>query len=322
MQDLLQKLKEIRDHTEKAALIAELILSELSEEVMVAAQRCIILHWFDQSILDILLQDTDLSKLDKRGVYRQIALLPFIDTLPWGLAFQSSTRNGLLRSYALTQPETLRLAAKLAASAYEAQKDDEKHIAEAFFCYIVAGDSSSSTKLMIDLLERINTHNSFLTIDTLVGLQEEAQNLPFVDFLPLNEQKGQVTSKDSLQAGSPAQATTVAPLALNRDKDHLEIIALLHLYLDRELSADEMAMVQQHLSECPDCEARFHFDMEVKRLIHESCIKEREPAHLRKAVLRLARTPVGEVVTLDPELEMEIKADLYPGLIDKTQQTG
>lgn len=310
MQDFLQKLKEIRDHTEKAALIAEYILSELSEEVMLAARRCIILHWFDQSILDILLQDTDLSKLDKRGIYRQIALLPFIDILPWGLAFQNSTRNGLLRSYALTQPETLRLAAKLAASAYEAQKDDEKHIAEAFFCYIVAGDSSSSTRIMINLLERINTYSSFLTIDTLLELQEEAQKLSFVDFLPLDEQKGRVASKDSIQAAPPGQATAVAPLALNRAEDHLEITALLHLYLDRELSADKMAMVQQHLSECPDCAARFHFDMKVKRLIHERCTIEHAPSHLREAILRLARTPVGEPVEIDSELEMEIRADL------------
>jgi len=50
--------------------------------------------------------------------------------------------------------------------------------------------------------------------------------------------------------------------------------------------------------------------MRLKRLIHERCTIERAPAHLREAVLRLARTPVGKVVTIDPELEMEIRADL------------
>ena len=82
--------------------------------------------------------------------------------------------------------------------------------------------------------------------------------------------------------------------------DCVETVARLHLYLDRELSVEEVAVVQQHLYDCPDCECRFHFDMRLKRLIHERCTIERAPAHLREAVLRLARTPVGKVVTLDP----------------------
>jgi len=92
--------------------------------------------------------------------------------------------------------------------------------------------------------------------------------------------------------------------------DCVETVARLHLYLDRELSVEEVAVVQQHLYDCPHCECRFHFDMRLKRLIHERCTIERAPAHLREAVMRLARIPVGGVVTLDPELEMEIRADL------------
>jgi mycothiol system anti-sigma-R factor len=90
----------------------------------------------------------------------------------------------------------------------------------------------------------------------------------------------------------------------------IESIARLHLYLDRELSNEEVTIVQQHLSDCPNCECRFHFDLELKRLIHERCTIERAPAHLREAVLRLARLPAGQIINLDPELEMEIRADL------------
>ncbi len=90
----------------------------------------------------------------------------------------------------------------------------------------------------------------------------------------------------------------------------IESIARLHLYLDRELSNEEVTIVQQHLSDCPNCECRFHFDLGLKRLIHERCTIERAPAHLREAVLRLARLPAGQIINLDPELEMEIRADL------------
>lgn len=89
-----------------------------------------------------------------------------------------------------------------------------------------------------------------------------------------------------------------------------ETAARLHLFIDRELSVDEVEIVQQHLTDCQYCECRFHFDMRVKRLIHERCTIESAPAHLREAVMRLAHIPVGEPVTLDPELEMEIRADI------------
>ena len=90
----------------------------------------------------------------------------------------------------------------------------------------------------------------------------------------------------------------------------IETVARLHLYLGRELRAEEVAIVQQHLIDCPRCECRFHFDMHVKRLIHERCTIERAPAHLREAVLRLARLPFGERIELDPAVEKEIRADI------------
>jgi mycothiol system anti-sigma-R factor len=86
-----------------------------------------------------------------------------------------------------------------------------------------------------------------------------------------------------------------------------ETVARLHLFIGRELSAEEIAIVQQHLTDCPSCECRFHFDISVTRLIHERCTIEKAPAHLREAVLRLAR---GEQVAFDSDVEMEIKADI------------
>ncbi len=92
--------------------------------------------------------------------------------------------------------------------------------------------------------------------------------------------------------------------------DCIETVARLHLYIDRELTVEEVTIVQQHLADCPNCDCRFHFDLKVKRLIHERCTIERAPAHLREAVMRLAHASTGGAITLDPELEMEIRADL------------
>ena|ERR1017187_7944762 len=92
--------------------------------------------------------------------------------------------------------------------------------------------------------------------------------------------------------------------------DCIEAVARLHLYIDRELSVEEIDIVQQHLSRCTSCDCRFHFDESIKRLIHKRCTIEHAPAQLREAVMRLARLPLGEPVEIDRELEMEIRADM------------
>lgn len=92
--------------------------------------------------------------------------------------------------------------------------------------------------------------------------------------------------------------------------DCIEAVARLHLYIDRELSDEEITIVQQHLESCSMCDCRFHFDAEIKRLIHERCTIEHAPAHLREAVMRLAHMPPGESVEIDRELELEIRADI------------
>jgi anti-sigma factor (TIGR02949 family) len=92
--------------------------------------------------------------------------------------------------------------------------------------------------------------------------------------------------------------------------DCYEATARLHLYLDRELSAEEIEIVQEHLAACPRCTCRFRFDLQIKRLIHERCHIAHAPEHLRDAVMRIAHTPRGELVAIDADVASEIRADL------------
>lgn len=89
----------------------------------------------------------------------------------------------------------------------------------------------------------------------------------------------------------------------------METVARLHLYIDRELNAEEISIVQQHLNDCRSCDCRFHFDSHLKRLLHEKCAFETAPEHLRTAVMRIAHTPIGETVEIDPEVAVELRAD-------------
>lgn len=81
-------------------------------------RRCILLHWFDQSLIEALMRDSSVIHNSAIEIYEHIISLPFIESLPWGVAFHNLTREGLLKSYALSQSELLRTAAKLAAPTY------------------------------------------------------------------------------------------------------------------------------------------------------------------------------------------------------------
>jgi mycothiol system anti-sigma-R factor len=89
--------------------------------------------------------------------------------------------------------------------------------------------------------------------------------------------------------------------------DCVTTTARLHLYIDRELSSEEIEIVQLHLRSCPHCKYRFHFNSYLKKLVHERCTIVHAPAHLREAVMQLAR---GERVAIDSELEQQIRSDL------------
>jgi mycothiol system anti-sigma-R factor len=97
----------------------------------------------------------------------------------------------------------------------------------------------------------------------------------------------------------------------------METVARLHLYIDRELNAEEVAIVQQHLKDCPSCECRFHFDMGLKRLMHERCTIEKAPEQLRATIMRLSRTPEGVPLEFDSDVALEIRADVRPYHLEK-----
>ncbi|HYU76020.1 MAG TPA: tetratricopeptide repeat protein, partial [Ktedonobacteraceae bacterium] len=183
---LLKALQATEDPLEKAALVAEAIFERLPRETTLAARRCIVLHWFDLSIVEALLEESELTIDEMNDIYEQLAALPFVDTIQSRLLFQNITRQGLLARYSLNQPELLRTAARLAAPIYEAREEDEKSIAEAFFCYRVSGDRKASVAIQNELFEQVS-HQDWRRIENLLRLQDEAESLSFVQPLPRTE---------------------------------------------------------------------------------------------------------------------------------------
>lgn len=185
---IMQELRKATKPDEKAAIIAEAVLNEVPEELALVARRCVVLHWFDLPVVEALLQDIPSVKNNAQYVYEQLRKMPFIESLAWGLTFQNLTREGLLKRYTHSQPELLRVAARLAASAYEVRRDDGKCAAEALFCHIIAGDVQAGTILLNELLEQAASRQDWQYLSNLLHLQEEAESLSFVQPLPRTEQ--------------------------------------------------------------------------------------------------------------------------------------
>jgi mycothiol system anti-sigma-R factor len=62
----------------------------------------------------------------------------------------------------------------------------------------------------------------------------------------------------------------------------------LSLYIDRELSDDEVRRVKAHLEDCPPCEKVFDFQAQMKRLVRKECCTDDAPVRLREWVRQLA----------------------------------
>jgi mycothiol system anti-sigma-R factor len=73
--------------------------------------------------------------------------------------------------------------------------------------------------------------------------------------------------------------------------DCKEAMHRVYRYLDRELTADERAIVQRHLDGCPPCADLFRFEENVLTFVGRRCRQTEAPEQLRDRVRRLCQAP-------------------------------
>jgi len=74
-------------------------------------------------------------------------------------------------------------------------------------------------------------------------------------------------------------------------------------YLDRELSAEEMRLVEEHLEICAACTREFNFEASVLRQVHAKLERVALPSDLLGRILSQIdeeRSPGGEEPEADP----------------------
>ena len=76
---------------------------------------------------------------------------------------------------------------------------------------------------------------------------------------------------------------------MSSHKQCKETVDKLQTFLDRELSDDEIQVVQFHLTECPPCQHLFHFEDRLRRLVRVYACTETAPPTLRAQILARMR---------------------------------
>ena len=62
-------------------------------------------------------------------------------------------------------------------------------------------------------------------------------------------------------------------------------IESLYPYLDRELSAQEIESIREHLNRCPPCARHFEFEAGILRFVSSACRSVEAPPDLRAKIL-------------------------------------
>ena len=71
--------------------------------------------------------------------------------------------------------------------------------------------------------------------------------------------------------------------------DCADVIEAVYLYLDGELTGENVDLIRHHLDECSPCLREYGIEREVKVLIARSCC-EQAPESLRAAVVQRLQT--------------------------------
>ena len=64
------------------------------------------------------------------------------------------------------------------------------------------------------------------------------------------------------------------------DRDCNETLRELEIFLDGEMTTEELTVIRAHLEDCPNCLEAFDFHAELKQVIAEKCQHDEMPADL------------------------------------------
>ncbi len=165
----MQELLAATDPSSKAAIIAEIALNSMPSEALEIARSCVIFHWFDLDIIRSIVPTRSSMKIDE--IYEGLEKMPFIEKLPYGLAYHDTTRQGLLIRCVNEYSNQLKRAAKLAAPQYLSRVNDRKSLVEGIYCLTVAGELKTANELRDNLLRDIKTQGEWQLFKDIVTPQ-------------------------------------------------------------------------------------------------------------------------------------------------------
>ncbi|MCA9942110.1 MAG: NACHT domain-containing protein [Anaerolineales bacterium] len=214
--ELLERLSQVSSAVEREAIVFEMSLSALSDELQNAVQSVAVPHWFDAFFLDALLE------AESDELYDQLLTLSFVEQVPGkGYAIHERTRKLLLQRLWQNESDYFRELSRRAAS-YCAGRESQLALSD-WQAEIVYHQLVCDPEAGIDGLRQLATqwaNYQFHTYDeieyTLRLAQEqlEARRLDSLaaDWVRLWQAKLALLLEQSEQAALPLGQITAAPL--------------------------------------------------------------------------------------------------------------
>lgn len=116
---LIERLSQASSAAEREAIVLEMGLSALSDELQAAVRAAAVPHWFDALFLDALLE------AESDELYDQLLMLSFVEQVPGkGYAIHERTRKLLLQRLWQNEPDYFRELSRRAAS-YCAERESQ-----------------------------------------------------------------------------------------------------------------------------------------------------------------------------------------------------
>jgi mycothiol system anti-sigma-R factor len=78
------------------------------------------------------------------------------------------------------------------------------------------------------------------------------------------------------------------------ETDCRAVLESLYLYLDGEIAAEEVTVIQIHLEDCNGCLHRYDFERDFKELVQRKCREGSMPSSLVDRIRANIRSALGE----------------------------
>lgn len=226
---LIRELRTAQSPEQKAAIVADAIMKDLSSDLADVAIKCSFLPWFSKNVIQSFL-----GTESNESSIKKIISLPFVETLSLGYCFHQTTRRGLLEKYKIENPSKILTAFNDLQKLKPEPDSSIQSLVRILYGYVLTNQAQKAEELLVNLLEegRIEEFASLSILD-------EAEELCISDGIGLTPKYWFYRGSVFLVEENFKETIKCADNALNLDKSYY------HAYSIRSVAKGKLGSIDE-----------------------------------------------------------------------------